>query len=363
MWVKTFLLSLNKYRTISFLLLIILAIILFLIVLVFQQQREGKQRATTSSMSPTPSQMPLIYQGVYLHGYTTDLSVVNTFEYDARKKAAIIMFFQSWSSNFDFNKTFMDSIRNHGSIPLLSWTSTATDSTPNQPQYSLQNIINGNFDTSIAHFAQGAKAWGHPFFLRLDQEMNDEWAPWDETVNGNKPGQFVLMWRHVHDIFTRIGATNATWVWCPSAKGSLATLQELYPGNSYVDWTCMDGYNTGGKNWRSFSQIFGSTYQILLRITNKPILIAETASVETGGNKANWITDAFTKQLPNNFPNIKAFLWWDVDESATTGFDWRIESSPASQQAYAAARQSPVYASNQFAHLDRSPIAPLSAQT
>ncbi len=34
-------------------------------------------------------------------------------------------------------------------------------------------------------------------------------------VNGDQPGEFVAAWRHVHDIFTSVGATNATWVWCP----------------------------------------------------------------------------------------------------------------------------------------------------
>jgi mannan endo-1,4-beta-mannosidase len=189
--------------------------------------------------------------------------------------------------------------------------------------------------------------------------MNDAWASWSEQVNGNRPGQFVSMWRHVHDIFTTNGATNATWVWCPDAQGSLATLKELYPGDNYVDWVCMDGYNTGGKGWRSFSQIFGQTYQNLLRITSKPQLIGEMACVEPGGSKANWITDAFSRQLPINFPNIKGFIWWNVNELATKGWDWRIETSPASQQAFATAMQSPVYATNQYAHLETSPIPPL----
>ena len=53
-----------------------------------------------------------------------------------------------------------------------------------------------------ANSPKQAQEWGHPFFLRFDWEMNGFWFPWSEGVNGNKPGEFVAAWRHVHDIFT-----------------------------------------------------------------------------------------------------------------------------------------------------------------
>jgi mannan endo-1,4-beta-mannosidase len=336
---RTSISSVTRSHFVGFLLLVILLVLLPVIILVTQRTREIRQQPASHN--------PVIYQGMY------PLSRLTTFEADAGKKVAIIMDFFSWQDSFD--PVFMDSVRAHGSIPLVSWGSSQG---PIQPQYALANIINGRFDAYITQFAQAAKAWDHPFFLRFDQEMNDTWPPWSEQVNGNKPGQFVSMWRHVHDIFAKNGATNATWVWCPDAHGSLATLKELYPGDSYVDWACMDGYNKG-KPWRSFSQIFSQTYQNLLQITSKPQLIGEMACAEPGGSKANWITDAFSRQLPIHFPNIKAFIWWNVNELATKGWDWRIESSPASQQAFAKAMRSPAYATNQFAHLDKSPIPPL----
>ena len=71
--------------------------------------------------------------------------------------------------------------------------------------------------------------------------------------------------------------------------------------------------------------------------------------------------DAFTVQLPHNYPNIKAFIWFNTNKER----DWRIESSPAAQSAFAAAMQSPAYASNHYGNLNVSPVpvpeeAPLS---
>ena len=103
------------------------------------------------------------------------------------------------------------------------------------------------------------------------------------------------MWRHVHDVFTAQGATNVTWVWCPNIQGPKSTsLAEMYPGDSYVDWTCVDGYNWGtdqGNEWQTFNQIFAgssyngwyNTYQLLQQLApSKPIMIGETASSENG---------------------------------------------------------------------------------
>ena len=135
---------------------------------------------------------------------------------------------------------------------------------PNQPDFQLGDLIAGTYDAYIREFAEEARDWGHPFFLRFNWEMNGDWFPWCEGVHGNAPGEYVAAWRHVHDIFTAVGATNATWVWCPYAdteKRLRADLRSLYPGDAYVDWTCLDGYNWGQnpvnpRPWRSFTEIF-----------------------------------------------------------------------------------------------------------
>jgi hypothetical protein len=54
-------------------------------------------------------------------------------------------------------------------------------------------------------------------------------------------------------------------------------------------------------------------------------MIAETASAETGGDKAAWI-GSLSATLAREFPAVKALLWFEVSKEA----DWRAESSPAS---------------------------------
>ena len=92
----------------------------------------------------------------------------------------------------------MENARNYGAIPFFSWSSSATPEASHQHYFRLANIINGRFDPYIREFAEEAREWGHPFFLRFDWEMNGFWFPWSEGVNGNKAGEYVAAWRHVH---------------------------------------------------------------------------------------------------------------------------------------------------------------------
>src|SRR5439155_22787595 len=130
----------------------------------------------------------------------------------------------------------------------------------NQPNWTLGRIISGTHDAYIQQWATAARNWGHPFFLRIYDEMNGTWYPWSEAVNSNQPGQFVQAWRHIHDIFTEVGATNVSWVWCPNTEydGSLS-LNSLYPGDAFVNWVAIDSYNWGTNpakpaGWKSFAQ-------------------------------------------------------------------------------------------------------------
>ncbi|MHB8858939.1 MAG: Ig-like domain-containing protein [Thermoleophilia bacterium] len=219
----------------------------------------------------------------------------------------------------------------------------------NQPAYRLINITAGNFDNDIRRWARQLKDFGYPVYFRPMCEMNGNWVTWSGTANGNSPQDYIPAWRHVHDIFVQEGATNVKWVWSPNRDGSTAdaqaTFDTYYPGDNYVDYVGIDGYNWGTmyntpewtSNWQSFEQVIGPSYDVAVANTSKPVVISETATTEVGGNsqnggKAKWITDAFSS-LPTRFPRIAMLTWFDINKET----DWRINSSEASLNAFRAA--------------------------
>jgi beta-mannanase len=293
-----------------------------------------------------------IMTGVSMPG---DLAAIDTFEKDAGKNVSVIISYQAWGDTHgkqNFPADWANSVRKHGAIPLITWEPWVYKDYPagnSETTYALKNIIAGHFDSYITKWSIAAKNWKNPFFLRFAPEMNGNWNSWSEGLNGNQTGEFVQAWRHVHSIFTASGATNVTWVWCPNITydGSIP-VSEFYPGDEYVDWTGMDGFNWGTAKrhsiWLSLSQVFSPTYNEITQITTKPMMIAETGCVEQGGHKAAWIAAAYSVELPKYFPAVKTIVWFNQ----ITQEDWRVESSPTALAAFATAIRAPIYASNTF---------------
>jgi beta-mannanase len=237
----------------------------------------------------------------------------------------------------NFNATAATAIANQGSTTMLAWE--AEDGTladpVNQPGYTLASINEGGHDALLTTWATEIKAWGRPFMLRFAPEMNGNWNPYSEGVNGNTAGQYVLAWRHVHDLFVANGATNVAWVWNPNIDyaGSVP-LPGLYPGDAYVDEVGLDGYNWGTSQpwstWQTPQQVFDPTIADVRTFTPKPIILTEVASSELGGNKAQCIGEFFTWLKAT--PAVTSFVWFEFNKET----DWRVESSSASLAAFIA---------------------------
>lgn len=295
----------------------------------------------TNTNTPTPTQVAIrkIYWGARMDGQVYnrvdapwDDTTWNTFETHAGKAASIIHWGQSYPSTFNTHLSTHQKVIRRNTLTLLSFDTGSL---------KLADIANGNYDAYFTTYAQQAAASKIPFFFRWNWEMNGTWFAWSGSTSNT---DYINAWRRIYTIFKQQNANNVTWVWCPNTvyPGSVP-LSQVFPGNDYIDWTCMDGYNFGAtkgvNDWKTFNTVFKSTYdQILALAPNKPMMIAETGSTELGGNKAAWITDALVTQLPTNYPKIYAVVWfnWNIVENGIQ-YDWQIESSQSAQNAFASA--------------------------
>lgn len=262
----------------------------------------------------------------------SDLGQVNAFEQGARAHMGVVMWFADWTQ--PFLPAQAAAVAARGSIPEITWEpwSHKVGLHKAQPAYRLSTIIAGKHDAYIRGWARAIKKYGGPVRIRFAHEMNSTAYPWGTGVNGNKPGQYVKAWRHVHDIFTKLGVRNVQWVWSPLA-GNVPT--SMYPGSRYVNIIGLSAFN-GGKEldwggWLSFAKLFGPGVKAAQKLApGKPIEISETASAARGGSKAAWITAMFT--YVEQHPQIRTLAWFNVDKET----NWTIESSPAAQRAFAA---------------------------
>ena len=316
--------------------------------------------------SAKKSAVPGMYWGAWIGSQLTgveapwDMSAVSRFEQNLGKGLSLVELSAPFSDceaetcvPHPLPVDALEAIRDHGAIPVFSWGSQPNSATLEDPDFRLSAIASGAFDPYIREVAEAAKNWGHPFFLRFNWEMNGNWFLWSGRVNGNSPADFVAAWRHVHDIFTSVGADKATWVWCPYAdtKGHHGALRPYYPGSAYVDWTCLDGYNWAGNDlhptpWRSFGDLFARSYRTIVKriAPNKPMMIGELASNGSAKAKARWIRNMFNS-LPKHFPRVRGLVWFDHPDR---GMNWTLESSREALRSFAAGVRRPNFRGSRY---------------
>ncbi|MGA8718497.1 MAG: glycosyl hydrolase [Solirubrobacteraceae bacterium] len=267
----------------------------------------------------------------------SDLSTVDTFEREAGKPAAIVMWYADWQHNPLPSTSQLNATERRGSTPEITWEpwDASKGLYKSQPRYRLSNIIDGKFDPYIRAWAKSLAAWKHPVLLRFAQEMDGNWFPWDDYANSNHPGQFVQAWRHVHDIFQHAGATNVKWVWSPAFARSTAQ----FPGTAYVNVTATTCQNGGrplfARGWQTFAQGCGNAIDRLHTLEpGLPIQLAETATAEQGGNKAHWIGNMWSYLAAR--PYVTSMIWFNLVKEA----NWRIDSTPSAERAFAAGARS-----------------------
>ena len=240
-------------------------------------------------------------------------------------------------------------VADRGVMPMLTWE---PEIAPNGAATTTNPLIDAcparfaTADTSsaairfVTQYAKDVAVYGKPILLRPMHEMNIPgwyWSIGPSTACGViRDADYVAAWRRIVDIFREQRADNAQFVWCINHINlNSATYTSTFPGDDYVHYVAIDGYNWGGDKWRSFDQIFAPAYRELAAISARPILIAEWASAENGGDKARWIGDAFSLVASGRYPRIAGLIWFDRNNPGQP--PWPIDSSAGALAAYRAA--------------------------
>jgi beta-mannanase len=300
--------------------------------------------APSTAIAPPPN---AVASGVAIDGAPTGragMSAWDAWTSLVGRRALYVMWFTDWSSKFQGYAVANAYSRN--ATPVITW-----EMKNRQAAIPYADVLAGKWNAYIDGWAAAAKADGRPLFLRFGHEMNGNWYGWSGAKNGasaEAATRFIATWRYVHGRFAAAGVTNVTWVWCPNHESVPAatwnTPESYYPGDAYVDWTCADGYNWGtsqtmatsgwDSRWQTFDELFGPVYRRVTALApTKPFMIGEFASSELGGDKAAWITDAAARIASTDYPQLRAFVWFNYNKET----DWRVESSAAATRAFKSA--------------------------
>jgi mannan endo-1,4-beta-mannosidase len=265
------------------------------------------------------------------------------------KKNATLMIFTNFcptelSSLFDKK---LPNFWNNGNIPLLSWQPRACpgSTTPNNIDAL---IAGGMYDSYILQFATMLKTFisgpdgslgtadDRRVYIRLAHEMNGDWYPWSATTSGvaigagNTVADYIAMWRRVHGIVESAGLTETQvqWIFCPNATDSANShpMEDYYPGDAYVDWVGIDGYNFGGSRWISPSARFTKPFSRIRALApGKPLSVPEFGTVANTSSgidiaaKNQWLLDAFSFFSSNGVKLVSYFNRYPINDWVVFG--------------------------------------------
>jgi hypothetical protein len=229
------------------------------------------------------------------------VTAMAAWEHSLGRKMAIVNTYRRFDENF-----FNDSDRQfvaRGSTLMLSWAGGDT-----------RLVTMGRYDDLIRQRARELKAFGHPVLLRYRWEMDrpnlraQMWSGAD----------YIAAWKYVRAIFAQEGATNASWVWCPTSDGFAGgEAQTFYPGDDAVDWTCVDVY--AGTKYATIGTLMRPFLEFCAQHPGKPVMIGEFGVARNWGTqqRAAWLQDASATFKAN--PQIRAVLYFESDPTENKG--------------------------------------------
>jgi hypothetical protein len=296
-----------------------------------------EQRAAPTYEKKTSAVPRRIAIGITAQGVPADLTVLKQYIAIAGRPPAIVMYFRGFNAPLFYPSEEVN-LRLTGVTPMVTWNPVL-----GKLGIPLSQIAAGRYDGYLGQQALSARRWRRLIYIRFGQEMNLRDSQWATGVDGNTPAMYIAAWRHIVSVFRARGATNVRWVWSPNIDcNGHCPFSGYFPGDAWVSDVALDGYNFSTAHsvaWLSFQALFRSSYAEITRLSTRPVMIGETASSEVGGSKAAWIRHAFLDVIPKLFPRVAAVIWWDRVDQA----DWRVNSSPASLQAWRSVVASPLY--------------------
>lgn len=280
-----------------------------------------------------------VYIGAWTEGFwdndtkKLNVSSLKEFESKLRQKMALANIYSEWSY-LDNEELIgnLSEISQNGWTPIISSNPSFTEGCEDIGKSLYETIAEGNCDEFLRAVGRNLAQFQGAVFLRFAWEMNLPDMYWSVDKVKSQPQDFVNAWRRFYELVEEEGATNVSWVLSfNTSSPKTIPYAELFPGDNYVDWVAIDGYNWGTaqswSKWTTFEGVFRNSYNELRRITNKPIMLSEVNSAETGGDKSKWLEDMLTVQIPSNFEGIEAVVFFNENKAEGENVDWRIEKS------------------------------------
>ena len=286
---------------------------------------------------------------------------IRDFETIFGKKIVWAYFSQNWFNGIKYPKEHIHAIHDAKTIPFVRLMPRSDETQGVAEDYfSLQKIIDGDFDTELTEWAKDAKEDNIPLLIDFAVEANGDWFGYSGVFNGagktdgygdpdypDGPERYRDAYRHIIDIFRKEKVNHITWFYhfnyssFPDAEWNQP--KYYYPGDNYIDWIgfSLYGAQTLDEEWEGleFSTQLENYIDSYREINStKPVALLEfgVTDYHQDGNKSMWLEDAFQTILDNPYIKFSAISpWhenWENEDGTMTTI--RLDSSLETQKTF-----------------------------
>jgi hypothetical protein len=281
---------------------------------------------------------------------------LQSYEDTVGKTAAWVYFSNNWYRSRKFPLETATWIRDAGSIPFIRlMLRSSPDQDQAEPNFTLQNIIDGKFDKDLHAWCASAHNFGTPILAEYGTEVNGSWFSWNGIWNGggtttgygdpaqpDGPERFKDAYRHIIQICRAESAKNITWVFHVNDGDdpdvSWNRFENYYPGDDWIDWIGVSDYGVQTPmedGWIDFRTGMDAIYPRLADMApDKPIVLLEfgVARSNPGGDQAQWARAALNDITSFRYPRLIGFSWWNEwwqnDDNPKHDTTMRVQDNP-----------------------------------
>lgn len=312
--------------------------------------------------SPVDAGVRRVALGVWIPDGNRTPAVYKQFGNEVGRQPAVVNMSVQWGDPDLkwFPRAQADAVHANGSRVMITWTPTINPIAKETGKYArFRNIVKGKHDKYIKKFARQIKSYGKPVWLRPFHEINASFFPWTkgwgkfynpktgvrDIKNDNNPKKYKKAWQRVYNLFQKVGAKNAKFLWtvakesckgCNPYKVWRPKTQQQYfmAGFSTFNW---GGFN--GRPFASFVQGMKQPMKNFKQFNSKPIIVAELGTTHltspSGETKSDWLTAGYPA-VRSRYPKVKAVIYQHVsNHGAAHGHpSWDLDDPKGSINAY-----------------------------
>ena len=274
---------------------------------------------TSASLQVTASEIGRVNAWLEHHGLKEKVALAGTF-------MDIEFPNPEWNIPHD-----LDAAWDQGTVPFVNLAVGTAGLGPRSAHDVASGVIDGAIRQWASVFAQWTQGGRKRAYIAPLQEMNANWVSY-----GLDPESYKLAFRRIQQIFAEEGVPEGSVLWVFAPNGWSEPGQEFekyYPGDNVVDVVGFSAFNFGacvaaGEGWDTYEEAIEPYMDRMEAMApEKPIFLAQTGTVEQGGDKGSWLVDTF--EHLGQVKNFRGLIYFNVSKEeagapACNPVDWRV---------------------------------------